>query len=113
MRHRVAAAVTGLALVALVSGCGPGGFSGLYGTPLPGGADLGPHPYRVTAQFTDVLDLVPQAAVKVNDVSVGRVEKIDLGPDNKTAVVNVAVNGDVRLPENALARLRQSSLLGE
>ena len=81
--------------------------------PLPGGADLGDHPYRVVAQFGDVLDLVPQAGVKVNDVAVGRVERIELARDSWTAVVTMLVNGDVRLPANAGAELRQSSLLGE
>nr|WP_137812991.1 MCE family protein [Gandjariella thermophila] len=107
------AAAAAVAVTALLAGCGSGGFSGLYGTPLPGGADLGPRPYRVTANFTDVLDLVPQSAVKVNDVPVGRVEQIDLAPDSRTAEVTMAVNGDVRLPANAEAQLRQSSLLGE
>jgi phospholipid/cholesterol/gamma-HCH transport system substrate-binding protein len=103
--------VIGLAL--LVSGCSVGGFGGLYNTPLPGGADIGDHPYQVTAQFGDVLDLVPQASVKVNDVSVGRVVKIDLTPDNKMVLVSMVVNGSVSLPANAGAELRQSSLLGE
>jgi len=99
--------------VLLVTGCGSGGFSGMYQVPLPGGADVGDHPYHVVAKFGDVLDLVPQAGVKVNDVAVGRVEKIELARDNKTAVVTMLVNGDVRLPANAGAELRQSSLLGE
>ncbi|MEV4316624.1 MCE family protein [Actinocrispum sp. NPDC049592] len=102
-----------VALVLLLSGCSVGGFGGLYNTPLPGGADIGDHPYNVKAQFGDVLDLVPQASVKVNDVSVGRVAQIDLTPDNKMAVVSLVINGDVRLPANARAELRQSSLLGE
>ncbi|WP_228046798.1 MCE family protein [Saccharopolyspora montiporae] len=109
-RMRVAAVA---ALVALTSGCGNAGFGGLYDAPLPGGADLGAEPLRVTAEFADVLDLVPQAGVKVNDVSVGRVERIELGPDNSTVRVRLVVNGDVDLPANAHARLRQSSLLGE
>lgn len=95
------------------AGCGSGGFSGLYSTPLPGGADVGDHPYRVTAQFADVLDLVPQASVKVNDVAVGRVDRIDLAPDTRSAIVSLMVNGEVKLPANAYADLRQSSLLGE
>lgn len=100
-------------LALLVTGCGSAGFNGMYQVPLPGGADLGDHPYRVTAQFGNVLDLVPQASVKVNDVSVGKVEKIELAADNVTAVVHLVVNGDVALPANAGAELRQSSLLGE
>jgi len=102
-----------LAGVLLLASCSDGGFSGLYNTPLPGGADLGDHPYRVTAQFSDVLDLVPQASVKVNDVPVGRVEKIELAPDTHSALVTLTVNGDIVLPANAGAELRQSSLLGE
>ncbi len=101
------------AVLLLVAGCGSGGFSGLYGAPLPGGADLGPHPYTVVADFSDVLDLVPQASVKVNDVAVGRVDTIGLAADDKTAVVTMSVNGDVSLPADAGAELRQSSLLGE
>ncbi|MEV4317646.1 MCE family protein [Actinocrispum sp. NPDC049592] len=88
-------------------------FEGIYDLPLPGGADLGDHPYTVKAQFRDVLDLVPQSGVKVNEVPVGRVENIALAKDGWTAEVTLRVNGDVQLPANALAQLRQSSLLGE
>jgi phospholipid/cholesterol/gamma-HCH transport system substrate-binding protein len=101
------------ALVFVLAGCGSGGFSGMYQLPLPGGADVGDHPYHVVAHFGDVLDLVPHAGVKVHDVAVGRVERIELARDNRTAVVTMLVNGDVHLPANAGAELRQSSLLGE
>ncbi len=97
----------------VLTGCGSGGFDGVYNMPLPGGADVGDRPYEVKVQFKDVLDLVPQAGVKVNDVPVGRVDRIDLGADGWTAEVTVLVNGDVKLPGNAVARLRQSALLGE
>ncbi|MEU6932466.1 MlaD family protein [Streptomyces sp. NPDC046385] len=88
-------------------------FDGVEDLPLPGGADLGSHPYTVTAELTDVLSLVPQAAVKVNDVAVGRVTRIEPGSDGWTARVTLRINGDVRLPADANARLEQSSLLGE
>ncbi|TDV41389.1 MCE family protein [Actinophytocola oryzae] len=102
------------AAVFALAGCTSTGATGIYDLPLPGGADLGDHPYHVTVEFADVLDLVPQAAVKVNDVVVGRVEEITLGgADRWTPQVVVAVNGDVRLPADATASLRQSSLLGE
>jgi len=96
----------------VLTGCS-GEFKGVYDLPLPGGADVGDHPYEVTVQFADVLDLVPQSAVKVGDVPVGRVDSIRLGGDGWTAETVLKVNGDVVLPANALARLRQSSLLGE
>jgi phospholipid/cholesterol/gamma-HCH transport system substrate-binding protein len=100
-------AVASAAALAL-SGCG---FHGLYSAPLPGGADLGSHPYRVVVDFADVLDLVPQSSVKVNDVTVGKVESIKLV--GWQARAQVIVNGDVTLPANAHAQIRQTSLLGE
>ncbi|GDY31774.1 MCE family protein [Gandjariella thermophila] len=100
-------------LVLALTACGQGGFAGIYDMPLPGGADLGPHPYRVTAEFHDVLDLVPQASVRVNDVAVGKVATVRTGPDGWTADVVMEVNEGVALAPNATAELRQSSLLGE
>jgi phospholipid/cholesterol/gamma-HCH transport system substrate-binding protein len=101
------------ALAIAVSGCGAGGFNGIYSLPLPGGASLGSHPYTVTAEFANVDDLVPQSAVRVNDVAVGRVSSIYLPPGSWTAHVTMVVNGSVHLPANAIAELQQSSLLGE
>lgn len=108
-RLRVLAA--GLVAGVVLSSCGLG--SGLYNIPLPGGADLGSHPYKVTAVFTDVLDLVPQSSVKVNNVAVGRVSKITVEDNGKYADVVCEVNGDVKLPANATASILQTSLLGE
>jgi phospholipid/cholesterol/gamma-HCH transport system substrate-binding protein len=95
----------------LTSGCGVLS-NGLRGVDLPGGADLGDAPYRLTVEFTDVVDLVPQSLVKVADVPVGTVTDIAVGPD-WTAQVTVLVNGGVALPPNAQARVRTTSLLGE
>lgn len=106
---RLAAAA--LAVVVL-AGCGGGGFT-IYSIPLPGGANLGSHPYQITAQFTNVADLVPQSAVEVNDVAVGRVARIYLRPNGWIANVTMIINGKVRLPANAIAQVEQSSLLGE
>lgn len=100
-------AAAAAATVAL-SGCG---FKGLYDAQLPGGANVGSHPFTVTAEFADVLDLVPQSNVKVNDVAVGKVEKIEL--DGWVAKVTMQVNRDVKLPSNARAAIRMTSLLGE
>ncbi|WP_395359484.1 MCE family protein [Streptomyces sp. YH02] len=105
----------GLGLAVALGGLpgNPFRFDGIEDLPLPGGADLGPHPYTVTAELDDVLSLVPQSAVKVNDVAVGRVTAIELGADTWSARVTLKINGDVRLPADAGARLEQSSLLGE
>jgi phospholipid/cholesterol/gamma-HCH transport system substrate-binding protein len=91
----------------VMSGCG---FSP-YKLPLPGGADLGDKPYTVKVEFRDVLDLVPQSAVRVNDIAVGKVTDIKL--KGWTAVVTIKVNRDAELPDNTEATIRQTSLLGE
>jgi len=86
--------LTVLVLLVLAVGCT---------SPRPG--------FTVTAEFSDVLDLVPGAGVKVNDVSVGSVQSVSLR--GWTAVVSLRVQGSVTLPDNATAAIRQTSLLGE
>jgi phospholipid/cholesterol/gamma-HCH transport system substrate-binding protein len=99
------------ALAAVVLGTlGLGGCSA-YDLPLPGGAGTGDDSYTVTAEFADVLDLVPQSSVKVNQVTVGSVEDIQV--TGWTATVRLRLPRDVVLPDNATAELKQTSLLGE
>ncbi|WP_329227259.1 MCE family protein [Streptomyces canus] len=92
----------------LLSGCE---FNGWYDVQLPGGAAADGHAYHVTVEFRDVLDLVPQSAVKVNNVTVGAVEKVQL--DGWHARVRLRLADSVKLPANAVAELRQTSMLGE
>ncbi len=112
-RRRLAAAAATLTALALTGCSGGSGYNGIYSIPLPGGANLGSHPYQVTAQFADAGDLVPQSAVMVNNVAVGRVTRIFLPPGSWVASVTMLVNGSVSLPGNAIAEIEQSSLLGE
>ncbi|MEU3302218.1 MCE family protein [Streptomyces sp. NPDC006678] len=106
-RHRAVALATAMGSV-LLTGCD---FSGLYDVDLPGGAAADGNAYHVTADFRDVLDLVPQSAVKVNNVTVGAVEKVELVGWH--ARVRLRIADDVKLPGNAVAELRQTSMLGE
>lgn len=96
-----------LASALLLTGCD---FD-VYKLPLPGGADTGEKPMTITVQFTDVLDLVPQSAVKVADVNVGKVTDVSL--KGYVAELTLEVRKDVKLPDNAEAEIRQTSLLGE
>ena len=106
-RARVRLGILATVVAIAVSGCG---FSP-YKLPLPGGADLGDNPYTVKVEFTDVLDLVPQSGVRVDDISVGKVTDVDL--KGWHAVVTLQINGSTRLPDDAVATIRQTSLLGE
>jgi phospholipid/cholesterol/gamma-HCH transport system substrate-binding protein len=104
-RFRLVAAV--LAGLVMLTGCS---FD-VYQLPLPGGADTGKDPIRVKVIFDDVLDLVPMSSVKVNDVAVGQVKEVKL--DGYRAVVTLELRRDVDLPDNPVASIRQTSLLGE
>jgi len=101
---------TGAAVLAgslLLTGC----EFDVYQLPLPGGADVGDDPITVTVEFEDVLDLVPKSSVKVSDVTVGQVTDVDL--EGYHAVVTLELRNDTDLPDNAVATIRQTSLLGE
>lgn len=86
-------------------------FQGVYDLPLPGKVGDSADAPRVTADFDDALDLVPAAAVKANQVTVGHVERIELHEGHARVVCRLAPG--TRLPANAVARIEQVSLLGE
>jgi phospholipid/cholesterol/gamma-HCH transport system substrate-binding protein len=106
MARRLATTAAALLCVGSLTAC-----EGIYDLPLPGGAATGSDAYRVTVDFADVLDLVPQSSVKVNDVTVGAVDDITLVGWH--ARVTLRLKKSVHLPDNAVAELRQTSLLGE
>ncbi|WP_433162464.1 MCE family protein [Kribbella sp. CA-247076] len=107
MRRRTPIVAGLLAMAMLLTGCD---FS-VYSLPLPGGAKIKGPSYTVTVEFADVLDLVPKSTVKVDDVTVGTVEKVWL--DGYVAKVRIRLPKSLELPDNARATIRQTSLLGE
>ena len=92
----------------LASGCR---FDGAYDLPLPGGPVDPDHAFTVTAEFEDILNLVPRSEVKVNDVTVGEVTEV--WREGWHAGVEMRIQNGVDLPDNAVALIRQTSLLGE
>ncbi|MDM3927514.1 virulence factor Mce family protein [Mycobacterium intracellulare subsp. chimaera] len=99
--------LAGILVVAGIAGCG---WSGLNSLPLPGTQGNGPGSFVVRAQMPDVNTLQSNARVRVGDVTVGRVTKIEL--QGWHALVTMRLNGDVALPANATAKLGQTSVLG-
>lgn len=92
----------------LLGGCG---FSGAQDLPLPG-AVSGDGTYRVSMIFSDATNLVPKETCRTNDTIVGSVESVELDEDLNAEVVCV-IRDSVTLPANAVATLRETSLLGE
>ncbi|WP_235736170.1 MCE family protein [Nocardioides alcanivorans] len=83
----------------------------LYDLPLPGSPVDKDHAYQVTADFEDVMNVVPKSPVMVDDVTVGEVLEVER--DGWRAKVTMHLRDDVVLPANAVAEIRQTSLLGE
>jgi len=105
MRHRLFVI---LAIVAVAAtGCG---WRGLNSVPLPGVQGVGPGAFTVQAQMPDVDNIEQNSRVRVGDVNVGTVSKIERQGWN--ALVTMTLNGDVELPANATAKVGQTSLLG-
>lgn len=104
---RALGAVLLVLTVAGVSGCE---WQGANSLPLPGTAGRGPGSYEVKAQLTDVATIDRNSRVRVGDVTVGSVTKIER--QGWHALVTMRLAGDVRLPANATAKVGQTSLLG-
>ena len=86
-------------------------FDGAYDLPLPGSPVSEEDGIVVTAEFEDILNIVPRSPVMVDDVTVGEV--IDVERVGWHAKITLRVRKDVALPDNAIAEIRQVSLLGE
>jgi phospholipid/cholesterol/gamma-HCH transport system substrate-binding protein len=78
--------------------------------PLPGTAGGGPGAFTIRAELPNVTNLQPNSRVRVGDVTVGNVTKVDL--QGWHALLTISLNGDVDLPANATAKLGQTSLFG-
>ncbi|MGE0215189.1 MCE family protein [Mycolicibacterium sp.] len=108
MSAKRAAAVAMLAAALVTSGCSD--WRGLNSVPLPGVQGVGPGSFTIQAQMPDVDNIEQNSRVRVGDVNVGTVTKIERQGWN--ALVTMRLNGDVVLPANATAKVGQTSLLG-
>ena len=98
-----------LAAVAMTLGLSACDFDGAYDLPLPGSPVDHDDTFEITADFRDVLNVVPRSPVQVSDVTVGEVTEVErVGWHAKVTMV---VRKDVRLPDNTVAAIRQTSLL--
>ena len=108
--RRIRASLLVLAVVAL-SGCGAlRDFRGANTFPLPGTKGGGAGHYTIQVQMPDVQNLQQNSRVRVNDVTVGNVTKIER--PGWHALLTMTIDRDVDLPANATATLGQTSVLG-
>ncbi|MUL46316.1 virulence factor Mce family protein [Mycobacterium sp. CBMA293] len=111
MNTRWSRYLVGVGLVAtLVSTSGCSSWRGLNSLPMPGTQGHEAGSFQIQVQMPDVTNLQPNSRVRVSDVSVGTVTKIER--QDWHALLTISLNGDVDLPSNATVKLGQTSLLG-
>lgn len=74
---------------------------------------FGSERYRLEARFVSSSGLKPGAFVEVGGVRVGRVGDIRLDPSSYEAVVELELEPDVRLQDDAIASIRSEGLIGD
>jgi phospholipid/cholesterol/gamma-HCH transport system substrate-binding protein len=84
-----------------------------FGGPIP----FKPEGYRIKVPFQEATQLAVESDVRISNVSVGKVKKIELGeegPNRDLAVATIELDDTVSpIPENTRAQLREKTLLGE
>src|ERR687892_380244 len=81
-----------------------------FGGPTP----LAAKGYIVKVPLAEAAQLATQSDVRISGVSVGKVQKIELGPNGKQALATLELENTYGpIPANTRATLRQKTLLGE
>jgi phospholipid/cholesterol/gamma-HCH transport system substrate-binding protein len=113
MTHqRRCSSVAAVILVMIAGSLGLAGcdWRGANSLPLPGTKGGGEGSFVVKAEMPDVTNIQPNSRVRVNDVTVGNVTKIER--QGWHAVVTMTLDKGVDLPANATVKVGQTSLLG-
>ncbi len=103
---RAAGALVAAVTIAIASACS------LDPTRLPvPGAYTPSHAYKIKIEFSSVLNLPARAKVDSGGVQIGVLDSVQL--DGTTAVAQVEIAGDTKLPDSTRAELRQATPLGD
>lgn len=102
--------ITLMVMVIVAAGTSGCDWHGINSLPLPGTQGSGPGSFVVQAQLPDVGVLQQNSRVRVGDITVGTVTKIER--QGWHALLTIRLNGDVDLPANATAKIGQTSVLG-
>lgn len=106
---RIGRRIAVLAAAALVlTSCGQ--WRGVANVPLPGGPGTESGSTTLYVQMPETLALNANSRVRVRDVFVGRVRKIEL--INWVPTLTIDLQPGIELPKNTLAKIGQTSLLG-
>jgi phospholipid/cholesterol/gamma-HCH transport system substrate-binding protein len=105
--HRACQGLALLVAALLLSSCG---WRGISNVQIPGGPGSEAGSYIIHVQMPDTLAINGNSKVRVADVFVGSIRKIEL--KNWVATLTLRLGKNVKLPKNATAKIGQTSLLG-
>ncbi len=74
---------------------------------------VGGNYYKIKARFSSVAGLKKGATVEISGVQVGKVDSIQLDPEDSVAVVTMKIDGKVKISDDANASIKTSGLIGD
>jgi phospholipid/cholesterol/gamma-HCH transport system substrate-binding protein len=74
---------------------------------------LGGNYYNINARFSDIGGLKIGNEVQISGVVVGRVEKIQLNPEEYTVIVTMSIMKNIKLTDDTIASIKTNGLIGD
>lgn len=74
---------------------------------------LGSNTYSLIAKFNTVAGLRIGSPVNILGIDVGRVEKITMDQENQKAIVQLKINKDIKIYDDAIAAIKTEGLIGD
>ena len=69
--------------------------------------------YKIKAEFTSALGLKKGAHVEIAGVSVGKVKNIIFNPETYLAEVYIAIENNIKIPDDSIASIRTAGIIGD
>jgi phospholipid/cholesterol/gamma-HCH transport system substrate-binding protein len=74
---------------------------------------LGDNAYSLFAKFTSVTGLRAGSLVYISGIEVGRVEKLTMDQESQKAVVEIRIQNNIKIFDDAIASIRTEGLIGD
>lgn len=74
---------------------------------------LGDSTYSLFARFTTVTGLRPGCLVYISGIQVGRVERLTMDQESQKAVVEIRIQKDIKVFDDAIASIKTEGLIGD
>ncbi len=74
---------------------------------------MGQKSYIIKARFTSASGLRSGAYIEAAGVRIGTIDSIEFDPENYQAIVNMAIDTDVPIHEDAIASIRTAGIIGD